>query len=88
MRAIMVMLVMLASVTAGAQEMASWVLWNKTESTLYFVRDNVAHQKSENHNGYIIYAWRIPDKADPQGVKTTNKASWSSAKKDCTKVVF
>ena len=88
MRAIMVMLVMLVSVTAGAQEMASWVLWNKTESTLYFVRDNVAHPKGENHNGYIIYAWRIPDKADPQGVKTTNKASWSNAKKDCTKVVF
>ena len=88
MRAIMALLVMLAPVTAGAQEMASWVLWNKTESTLYFVRDNVAHQKSENHNGYIIYAWRIPDKADPQGAKTKNKASWSSAKKDCTKVVF
>ncbi len=89
MRAIMVMLVMLVSVTAGAQEMASWVLWSKSESTLYFVRDNVAHKKEESYNGiYIDLVWRIPDKADPQGVKTTNKASWSSAKKDCTKVVF
>lgn len=89
MRAIMVMLVMLASVTAGAQEMASWVLWSKSEGTLYFVRDNVARKKGDVHNGIpIIAVWRIPDKADPQGVKTTNKASWSSAKKDCTKVVF
>ncbi len=89
MRAIMVMLVMLVSVTAGAQEMASWVLWSKSESTLYFVRDNVAHKKEESYNGiYIDLVWRIPDKADSQGVKTTNKASWSSAKKDCTKVVF
>lgn len=91
MRAIMVMLVMLASATAGAQEtaeMASWVIWSKNEGTLYFVRDNVAHQKKEDYNGNIVSTWRIPDKADPQGVKTTNKASWSSAKKDCTKVVF
>jgi surface protein len=92
MRAIMVMLVMLASVTAGAQEtaeMASWVIWSKNAKTLYFVRDNVARKKGDVHNGiYIDLVWRIADKADPQGAKTTNKASWSSAKKDCTKVMF
>ncbi|MDO4202823.1 MAG: BspA family leucine-rich repeat surface protein [Bacteroidales bacterium] len=92
MRAIMVMLVMLASVTAGAQEtaeMASWVLLSKNNNTLYFVRDNVAHQKKEDYKGiFIDLVWRIADKADPQGAKTTNKAPWSSAKKFCTKVVF
>lgn len=88
MRAIMVMLVMLASVTAGAQEMASWVLWSMNEGTLYFVRDNVAHQKKESYNGNSVSTWRIPDKADPRGAKTTQTASWSSAKKFCTKVVF
>lgn len=92
MRAIMVMLVMLVSVTAGAQEtaeMASWVIWSKNAKTLYFVRDNVARKKGDVHNGiYIDLVWRIADKADPQGAKTTNKASWSSAKKDCTKVMF
>ena len=92
MREIMVMLVMLVSVTAGAQEtaeMASWVIWSKHAKTLYFVRDNVARKKGDVHNGiYIDLVWRIADKADPQGAKTTNKASWSSAKKDCTKVMF
>ncbi len=90
MRAIMVMLVMLASVTAGAQEMASWVLWDKNAKTLYFVRDNVARKKGDVHNGIpIIAAWRIADKADPQGAKTTGtKASWKSTAKGCTKVVF
>ncbi len=92
MRAIMVMLVMLVSVTAGAQEtaeMASWVLLSKNNNTLYFVRDNVAHQKKEDYKGiFIDLVWRIADKADPQGAKTTNKAPWSSAKKFCTKVVF
>ena len=93
MRAIMVMLVMLVSVTAGAQEtaeMASWVLLSKNEGTLYFVRDNVAHQKKESYNGNSVSTWRIPDKADSQGAKTTKTAaSWtSSAKESCTKVVF
>ena len=88
-RAIMVMLVTLVSVTAGAQEMASWVLLSKNNNTLYFVRDNVAHRKNESYNGiHIDLVWRIADKADPRGAKTTNKASWSSAKKNCTKVVF
>ena len=90
MRAIMVMLVMLVSVTAGAQEMASWVLWSKSEGTLYFVRDNVAHQKKESYNGINIdLVWRIPDKADPEKTKTTGtKALWTNKAKGCTKVVF
>lgn len=90
MRAIMVMLVMLASVTAGAQEMASWVLWSKSEGTLYFVRDNVARKKGDVHNGiYIDLVWRIPDKADPEKTKTTGtKALWTNKAKGCTKVVF
>ena len=58
MRAIMVMLVMLVSVTAGAQEtaeMASWVIWSKNAKTLYFVRDNVARKKGDVHNKKRLY---------------------------------
>ena len=94
MRAIMVMLVMLASVTAGAQETTttkSWVLWDKNAKTLYFVRDNVKYKEGKTYNGKTITnAWKIADKADTKKAKTTEKkALWKdAAEATCTKVVF
>ncbi len=94
MRAIMVMLVMLASATAGAQETTttkSWVLWDKNAKTLYFVRDNVKYKEGKTYNGKTITnAWKIADKADTKKAKTTEKkALWKdAAEATCTKVVF
>ena len=94
MRAIMVMLVMLVSATAGAQETTttkSWVLWDKNAKTLYFVRDNVKYKEGKTYNGKTITnAWKIADKADTKKAKTTEKkALWKdAAEATCTKVVF
>ena len=93
-RAIMVMLVMLVSATAGAQETTttkSWVLWDKNAKTLYFVRDNVKYKEGKTYNGKTITnAWKIADKADTKKAKTTEKkALWKdAAEATCTKVVF
>ena len=96
MRAIMVMLVMLASVTAGAQEMASWVLWSNISKTLYFVRDNENHFKGETHddndavdgNVQIKNVWKIVDKNDSK-IREKQIIPWGgAAKSSCTKVVF
>lgn len=90
MRAIMVMLVMLASVTAGAQETKSWALWSANKKTLYFVRDNVDHQAGEKHNNVsIANVWKIADYNDKKQVATEKTAQWvKTAKGTCTHVVF
>ena len=88
-RAMMVLLVMLVSVTAGA-ETKSWALWDKGNFTLYFVRDNVAHKKNETYEGRkISQVWKIADNNDTKIVSTEQKARWVNAVKDkCTTVVF
>ncbi len=92
MRAIMVMLVMLVSATAGAEEtpkVTSWVLWSQETKTLYFVRDNVKHQANEKHNeATITKVWKIVDKNDSK-IPEKQKIPWGgAAKSSCTKVVF
>lgn len=89
-RAIMVLLVMLVSATAGAKEtpeVKSWALWSNESKTLYFVRDEVAHQAGETHDGTVIAkVWNVADKADSWPSKSV---SWvTTAKKTCTQVVF
>ena len=91
-RAIMVMLVMLVSATAGAEEtpkVTSWVLWSQETKTLYFVRDNVKHQANEKHNeATITKVWKIVDKNDSK-IPEKQKIPWGgAAKSSCTKVVF
>ncbi len=97
-RAIMVLLVMLVSATAGAEEtpeVTSWVLWSKNSKTLYFVRDNVNHAKNEMHDDpavdgdvSITEAWKIVDKNDSE-IPQKQKTPWvGTAKSSCTKVVF
>jgi len=98
-RAIMVLLVMLVSATAGAQEtaeMASWVLWSKNSKTLYFVRDNVNHVKGETHDDNdaadggvsITKVWKIVDKNDSKIPKKMEVPWVGTAESSCTKVVF
>ena len=88
----MVMLVMLVSATAGAEEtpkVTSWVLWSQETKTLYFVRDNVKHQANEKHNeATITKVWKIVDKNDSK-IPEKQKIPWGgAAKSSCTKVVF
>ena len=94
-RAIMVLLVMLVSATAGAEEtpeVTSWVLWSKDSKTLYFVRDNENHGPGtydcNDGDVYITNAWKIVDKNDSKILKK-QKIPWvGTAKSSCTKVVF
>lgn len=88
-RAMMVLLVMLVSVTAGA-ETKSWALWSANKKTLYFVRDNVDHQAGEKHNNVsIANVWKIADYNDKKQVATEKTAQWvKTAKGTCTHVVF
>ncbi len=92
MRAIMVLLVMLLSATAGAEEtpeVTSWVLWSNISKTLYFVRDNENHFEGESHDeDHINNVWKIVDKNDSK-IPEKQEVPWgNTAKKACTKVVF
>ena len=88
-RAMMVLLVMLVSVTAKA-ETKSWSLWCKSNTTLYFVRDAKTYKPNIVYDGVkITNVWKIADANDKKKVASEKKAQWvDTAKKTCTKVVF
>ena len=87
-RAIMVMLVTLVSVTAKA-ETKSWAIWCEGNTTLYFVRDSTDYTKTKSYKKKKIKAaWKIADANDKKKVASEKKAQWAKVKGECTKVVF
>ena len=88
-RAIMVLLVTLVSVTAKATT-KSWALWCASNKTLYFVRNNTDYTKTKKIKDHPIKAaWKIADKADKNKKASEKKAQWvSDVQGTCTKVVF
>lgn len=88
-RAMMVLLVTLVSVTAKA-ETKSWALWCESNTTLYFVRDNTNYTKTNIYKKKnITTAWKIADANDKKKVASEKKAQWvATVKETCTKVVF
>ena len=88
--AMMLLLAVLTTATTWAAKMRSWAIWSPTNTTLYFVRDNVDYTKESTYDGYgNIQAWQIADADDmsyPSGAKNARWAKTAAA--TCTEVEF
>ena len=88
--AMMLLLAVLTTATTWAAKMRSWAIWSPTNTTLYFVRDNVDYTKMSTYDGYgNIQAWQIADADDmsyPSGAKNARWAKTAAA--TCTEVEF